>query len=102
MKRDAGQIEHLQQVGVVELVLQRDAQKVGFGHRSPGLQGQKRDARPRASRRWRPPKAGRPARPRRPPSRGQVVEDLDGLVGDGDLVGVGEAEDHAQLGRDLR
>ena len=98
MQRDAGQIEHLQQVGVVELVLQRDAEKMGFGHRRPGLQGQQRDVRPaHLVDRVHPGEIGaldpHPVSP-----AGQVIEDLDRLVGDGDLVGVGEAENHPQFG----
>ena len=69
VKGDACQIEHLQQVRVVELVLKRHAQKMGFGHRRPRLQGQERDAQTAHLGDRVDPRAGRRARPLLPPSR---------------------------------
>ncbi len=96
---DAGQMEHLQQVRVVELVLKRHRQKMGVGYRSPRLQGQERDV-PTAhlGDRVDPRQVG-PFDPDSLLAAREVVKDLDGLVRDGDLVGVGEAKDHPQFRR---
>ena len=95
----SGQVEQLEDVGVVELVLQRDAEQVGRGHGSPRLDGEQRhrfaahgvDGVDPGQVGALHPHARRLAR--------QVVEDLQGLVGDADLVRVGEGHDDPQLPR---
>ena len=99
MKRDPGQVQHLQDVGIAELKLERKAQEIKDPHRILGFQGKQRDVVvPQQPVHIRPGRKNALTPGVLPPVE-QLIQDLDPQVGHADLIHIRKA--HGKADRDL-
>jgi len=98
-QRDAGQVEHRQQVAVMHLVLDGDGEEVGFAHGVAIVPREQADAFPAHDLLGVDPGAIDAFRARPVDVVANPVQDVAAQMADADGVGVGKRDRHSNLGR---